>query len=96
MLVLFSVLKRRQLYLDSHPSLIIDFITTNEKQKDYKERRSNKNIAKKKKVGREWKECGETVYKGYKEEPLSEELFVTRKNRGSSPLHFKNFCALKA
>ena len=30
--------------------------------------RSNKNMAKKKKkVGREWKECGETVYKGYKE-----------------------------
>lgn len=61
MLVLFSVLKRRQLYLDSHPSLIIDFITTNEKQKDYKERRSNKNIAKKKKSGEGvegmWRNC---------------------------------------
>lgn len=51
---------------------------------------------KKKKVGREWKECGETVYKGYKEESLSKEISVTRKNRGCSHLHFKNFCAFKA
>ena len=47
--------------MDSHPSLIIDFITTNEKQKDYKERRSNKNIAKKKKSGEGvegmWRNC---------------------------------------
>lgn len=62
MLVLFSVLKRRQLYLDSHPSLIIDFITANEKQKDYKERRSNKNIAKKKK---KWGGSGRNVEKLY-------------------------------
>lgn len=54
----FILKEKRQLYLDSH-SLIIDFITTNEKQKDYKEVKSQQKHSKK--VGREWKECREIV-----------------------------------
>lgn len=46
-LVLSSIKKKRQLYLDSHSSLIIDFITTNEKQRTIKKLRANKSIAKK-------------------------------------------------
>lgn len=51
--------KKRQLYLDSHGSLIIDFITTNEKQKDYKEVKSQ--WKHNKKSGKRVEECREIV-----------------------------------
>lgn len=57
-------LKKKRLYLDSHSSLIIDFITTNEKQKGYKEVKSQEKHSKK--VGREWKEYREIVYRDIK------------------------------
>lgn len=54
----YSQLQKRQFYLDSHRSLIIDFNTTDEKQKDYKEVKSQRKHSKKK-----WGESGRNAEK---------------------------------
>lgn len=95
MLVLFSI-KKIQVYLDSHHSLVFNFITINEKQ-DYKDVKSQcKQAKKKKKVGREWKECRKIICTGSEEQPSSEKLFVTREDGVCSHMHLNNPCAFRA
>lgn len=59
----YSLNKKRQCCLDSHHSLIIDFITTNGKQKDCKRPRANENMGKR----REETACREVMCDRYAE-----------------------------